>query len=108
MADKKVRITLAKSGKVSYSPDPVKISIDAQDDVIWESALPFRVTRIKRTGKKRGGSLGPFFRPFPRRGDPFRRKVNSGPAREGTRGRYKVSIAFRNGKKDDPIIIIDQ
>ncbi|HYX67727.1 MAG TPA: hypothetical protein VE825_01230 [Terriglobales bacterium] len=108
MADKKVRITLTKSGKVSYSPDPVHISIDAQDDVIWESAMRFRITAIKRRGKKRGGRTGPFFRPFPRRGDPFRKKVNSGPAREGTRGSYKVSLAFHNGKKDDPIIIIDQ
>jgi hypothetical protein len=108
MAEKKVRIALAKSGKVSYSPDPVKISIDAQDSVTWESAARFRVTSVKRRGKKRGGSKGPFFRPFPRRGDPFRKKVNSGPAREGTRGSYKVSIAFHNGKKDDPIIIIDQ
>jgi len=108
MAEKKIRISLAKSGKVTFVPYKVRISIDAQDTVTLESATPFRVTRVRRRGKKRGAASGPFFRPFPRRGDPFRRRVNSGPAREGTRGTYKVSLLFQNRKKYDPIIIIDQ
>jgi hypothetical protein len=86
----------------------VRLSIDAQDFVNWESPTPFRVIRVQRRGKKRGAASGPFFRPFPRRGDPFRRRVNSGPAREGTQGTYKVSLEFENRKKYDPIIIIDQ
>jgi hypothetical protein len=107
MADKNMKVTL-RDGKVSYSPGTVTISIDRQDDVILQSSVPLRVTRVQRVGKKRGSATGPFFRPFPRRGDPFRKRVNSGPAREGTRGRYKLSLLFENGVKDDPIVIIDQ
>ena len=108
MAEKKIRIRLDRGGKVSVSPMKVTLSIGAQDFVTWESGTPFRVIRVQRRGKKRGAATGPFFRPFPRRGDPFRRRVNSGPAREGTRGTYKVSLEFENRKKYDPIIIIDQ
>ena len=107
MANKSIRATV-KNREVSYSPGTVTLSIDHQDSVTLESSVPFRITRIQRIGKKRGARTGPFFRPFPRRGDPFRKRVVSGPAREGTRGRYKLSLLFENRVKDDPIVIIDQ
>ena len=110
MAEKKIRISRARSGEVSVSPKEVTLSIDRQDSVTWESGTPFRVIEVAplRKSKKRRAATGPFFRPFPRSGDPFRKRVNSGPAREGTRGTYKVSLQFVNRQKYDPIIIIDQ
>ncbi len=106
--ERKVRISVSGKGRLVGTPESVRISVDRQDSVLWVASKPFRVVRLKRRGKKRGPPQGPFFRPFPRRGEPFRTHVNSGPAREGAYGTYAVCVQFDNGKTFDPIIIINQ
>lgn len=109
MAEKIMRLSVTREGKIRSKPHRVTLSIQRQDSVLWVSEGRFRVIALARKKGKRGARGGPFFRPFPARGEGFSHRVSSGPPRPGTaKAVYKATFEFSNRKKYDPIIIIDQ
>ncbi len=109
MAEKIMRLTVTAQGKIRSKPRRVTLSIQRQDSVLWLSQGRFRVLGLTLKKGKRGPRGGPFFRPFPARGEGYSHRVSSGPPRPGTaKAVYKTTFEFSNHKRYDPIIIIDQ
>ena len=95
-------------------PNPIRLSVGAQDSILWTCDEPFTILRVRRHGaaagrnpkRTKGVPKNPFFRGFPAdcTADCC---LNSGPPKKSSQD-YEYKFSYKIGKKRyDPNIIID-